>query len=118
LEFQGDETWACYCHCDDWRRNCGAPVVAFIGVKLDKFAWTGKAPRHYVSSKGVKRHFCDNCGSPMGFEADHNEGEIHVYAASLAHPEIFEPKFHVHAEENLPWLRIEDALPRHDKSIT
>lgn len=54
----------------------------------------------------------------MGFEADHNEGEIHVYAASLAHPEIFEPKFHVHAEENLPWLRIEDALPRHDKSIT
>lgn len=27
-EFTGAAAWQCYCHCDDCRRNCAAPVVA------------------------------------------------------------------------------------------
>ncbi len=49
----------------------------------------------------------------MAFQAEHYEGEIHVYAASLQNPGMFEPAFHVHTDEQLPWLKLQDNLPRH-----
>lgn len=112
-EYKGDQTWACYCHCDDCRRNCAAPVVAFIGVRLDDFKWTGDTPKFYASSKAVKRHFCETCGTPMAFQAEHYTGEIHLYAASLEDPNSFTPKFHVHTSEKLDWLDITDDLPKY-----
>lgn len=112
----GSPTWACYCHCDDCRRQCGAPIVAFIGLRLSDFSWNG-ARSTFSSSPGVTRHFCPTCGSPMAFQADHYPGEIHVYAAQLENPEAFAPEFHVHYEERLHWLGVaDDDLPKHPRS--
>ncbi|MEM8836769.1 MAG: GFA family protein [Pseudomonadota bacterium] len=116
-EFEGPITWACYCHCDDCRRNCSAPLVAWLGVPIVNFKWTGAAPKTLESSKGVKRHFCATCGSPMGFEADHYPGGMHLYAASLDDPADFEPTFHVNYESKLPWLQIEDDLPKYEGTL-
>ena len=115
-EYEGPESWACYCHCDDCRRNCAAPVVSYIGVPLETFRWTGTQPKVYASSPGVQRHFCDTCGTPMAYQAERYAGEIHLYAASLDHPESFEPKFHVHYAERLQWLHIKDDLPKYPGS--
>ncbi|WP_240514075.1 GFA family protein [Paramylibacter kogurei] len=117
-EYSGDETWSCYCHCDDCRRTCGAPVTAFIGVPIDRFRWTGKSPKRYQSSFGVLRHFCETCGSPMAFDAEHYPGEIHLYAASLENPADFKPLFHVHYDSKLPWLHLTDDLPKYPHSKT
>ena len=111
--YSGESTWACYCHCDNCRRNCAAPVVAFIGVRLEDFQWTGNTPGTYNSSPGVNRFFCSTCGTPMAFQAEHYPGEIHVYAASLENPEDFKPDFHVHSSEKLSWLSLNDDLPKH-----
>ena len=115
--FKGEPTWSCYCHCDDCRRNCGAPVVAWLGVPLENFEWTGVTPRVFESSKGVYRHFCGTCGSPIGFEADHYPGGMHLYAASLEHPEDFTPTFHVNAKSQLPWLHLEDGLEEFESTL-
>lgn len=116
-EFEGEISWACYCHCDDCRRNCGAPVVAWLGVPARYFRWSAEAPKTIVSSKGVKRHFCGTCGSPMGFEADHYPGGMHLYAASLDDPADFEPTFHVNYLRKLPWLQMDDDLPKYDGTL-
>ncbi|MEM7216454.1 MAG: GFA family protein [Pseudomonadota bacterium] len=116
-EFAGEVTWACYCHCDDCRRNCSAPVVAWLGVPIRNFKWTGSAPKTLESSKGVFRHFCDSCGAPMGFEADHYAGGMHLYAASMEKPEEFEPTFHVNFQSKLPWLQMHDDLPKYDSTL-
>lgn len=110
--YEGAETWACYCHCDDCRRNCAAPVTAYIGVPLARFEWTGAAPSGYSASPGVTRLFCATCGTPMAFQAERYAGEIHLYAASMDDPTRFTPQFHVHYAERLPWLHIDDDLPR------
>ena len=110
--FEGEPTWSCFCHCDDCRRNCAAPVVAFLGVPVARFVWKAE-PEVYESSPGVRRLFCGRCGTPMAFEADRYAGEIHLYAASLEEPEDFAPRFHVHHDEALPWLHLADDLPRH-----
>ena len=39
--FEGEVSWCCYCHCDDCRRNCGAPVVAWLGVPLKTLSGPG-----------------------------------------------------------------------------
>ena len=115
--FEGEVTWGCYCHCDDCRRNCAVPVVAWLGVPLKNFRWTGAAPKTIESSKGVFRHFCDTCGSPLGFEADHYAGGMHLYAASMEHPEEFEPTFHVNYQAKLPWLQMNDDLVKYDGTL-
>lgn len=115
-EFTGTPTWACHCHCNDCRRNCSAPITSFIGVPLAHFRWVGRSPKSYASTSGVQRLFCDHCGTPMAFQAEHYAGEIHVYAASLDHPETFEPAFHVHYADKLPWLHISDDLPKYPDS--
>lgn len=116
--FEGPLTWACYCHCADCRRNCASPVTAFLGTPLSGFSWTGQAPKAFASSPGVIRHFCDTCGTPMAFQADHYPGEIHLYAATLSDPAAFTPAFHVHHDSHLPWLHMADALPRYPRSKT
>ena len=116
-EYEGEVTWACYCHCDDCRRNCAAPVVAWLGVPLKNFQWLGEAPKTRESSKGVKRHFCETCGSPMGFEADHYPGGMHLYAASLEDPGGFAPTFHVNWQSKLTWLQMTDGLPKFEVTL-
>ena len=115
--YEGEVTWACYCHCDDCRRNCAAPLVAWLGVPARNFRWLGEAPKTLESSKGVRRHFCGTCGSPMGFEADHYPGGMHLYAASLEDPDDFEPAFHVNYGSKLPWLQINDDLPKYEGTL-
>lgn len=117
FEFHGEVAWACYCHCDDCRRNCAAPVVAWLGVPIRNFNWTGAAPKTIESSKGVRRHFCGDCGSPIGFEADHYAGGMHLYAASLENPAEFQPTFHVNYQSKLPWLEINDDLPKYEGTL-
>jgi len=116
-EFRGEITWACYCHCDDCRRNCSAPVVAWLGVPLKNFNWSGTPPKEYESSEGVRRYFCDTCGSPMGFEAEHYAGSMHLYAASLDNPKSFEPTFHVNYASKLAWLELHDELTKYDSTL-
>ena len=115
--FSGEVTWACYCHCDDCRRNCAAPVVAWLGVPARHFSWNGDVPETLESSECVYRHFCRTCGSPLGFEADHYRGGMHLYAASLEKPEEFAPSFHVDHQSKLPWLQMNDDLPKYDGTL-
>ena len=59
---------------------------------------------------GRQEVFRDNCGTPVGFQAEHYEGEIALSAANLAEPAEFQPQFNVHHQSNLSWLAIDDNL--------
>lgn len=114
---EGAPDWGCYCHCDDCRRNCAAPVVAWLGVELGRFRWTGQPPKTRESTPGVFRHFCANCGTPLGFEARHYPDSMQLYAASLADPAAFRPQFHVNIQDKLPWLSLADDLPKYHGTL-
>ena len=116
-EFAGEKTWSCYCHCDDCRRNCAAPIIAWLGVPLKRFKWVGQVPKTYQSSNGVYRLFCDTCGSQLGFEADHFSGGMNLYAASLENHSDFTPTFHVNYQSKLPWLEMHAELTKHSGKL-
>ncbi len=108
--------WSCYCHCEDCRRSTGSVAAAFIGIDREAFEWTGDIPKIYNSSKGVRRHFCPTCGTPMAFDADHYDTEIHLYTGTLDHPEDAPATFSVYAGEKLPWVHLDEGLKAYSKS--
>jgi hypothetical protein len=112
FEADGAPLWSCFCHCESCRRNTSAPVTAFLGFRRTDVRFTGKPLRRFHSSPGVTRSFCADCGTPLAFEGERWPDEIHLYAASLAEPETFRPQGHVHWCEKLPWLLIDDDLPK------
>jgi hypothetical protein len=116
FEYDGVENWSALCHCESCRRQTASPFTAFVGVPNGTWRWLGDNPKFYQSSSGVKRYFCATCGAPMAFQGDKWPDEIHFYAALLDDPLDFVPQDHVHYDERLLWLKIDDDLPKHRKS--
>lgn len=115
FEYSGEENWRAHCHCESCRRQTSSPFTTFMGVPNGAWRFTGVEPKVYASSPGVRRLFCGTCGAPVAFEADRFPNEIHFYAASLDDPTSFEPERHVHADERLPWIHLNDGLPMHPR---
>jgi hypothetical protein len=110
----GDPNWVSHCHCGSCRRNSGAAVATFVSFPLSEFAVTKGALSDYESSPGVMRSFCNKCGSPMTYRSKNMPTEIHVFLGSLENPEEFPAQLQVFCAEKLPWLSIDDQLPKFD----
>ena len=112
----GPVLWGGFCHCGSCRRATSSPVTAFFGVPRNTLNLTGEVGIHESSGGRVKRLFCAQCGSQMSYQADNWPDEAHLYAATLDDPAAFTPEAHYHYAERLPWLAIEDDLPKYAAS--
>lgn len=113
----GKPIYVFHCHCEECRRNMGAAVATFACFRMrDTFRWTRKVPRVFRSSPGVRRSFCDRCGTPMAYEADRYPDEIHLSIGAFDDPGALPPEFHVHSKHRVSWFDTADALPRHNGS--
>jgi hypothetical protein len=110
----GEPLWSAHCHCSSCRRNTGSSVATFVGFNRATFALTEGAMAEYRSSPNVTRYFCRNCGTPVAYRNENAPEEIHLFLGTLDHPENYPAKIHVHFQERLPWLTIEDAAKRYD----
>ena len=112
FQYTGAPNWTLHCHCESCRRATSSPITTWISVPRSAFAFTKGAPRYFHSSPGVRRGFCENCGSPLTYENERVEGEIHIYAVSLLDANYASPSCHVFVNEQLPWFEALDDLPR------
>ena len=115
-EVKGAPSWIAYCHCESCRRHTGAPVSPFVGATRTQLSYSGEVPLGYTSSPGVTRSACPHCGTPIAYETERRPEDVDLYLGTLDEPERFVPTFHVHCAEQLPWLHIDDDLPRHARS--
>jgi len=69
-------------------------------------------PVRFESSPQVHRSFCGKCGSPITYESARWADEVHINMGTLDRPQDFQPTFHVHVAEQIPWLHMNDDLPR------
>lgn len=112
FEAHGKPLWIAHCHCRSCRRNTGSAFATFVGYRQEQVRIVEGTRQTYVSSPGVARSFCGTCGTPLSYAAERYPGEIHLYVSTLDRPEVFEPGAHVHVGEQLPWLHLDDGLPR------
>ena len=112
----GPVLWAGHCHCDSCRRATSSPFTSFFGVPRDGVTWAGEMAERVTSGGRVRRRFCAKCGSQMTYQYTGWPTETHLYAATLDNPGDFEPKAHFHYAEKLPWVAVEDDLPKYPGS--
>jgi hypothetical protein len=111
--FCGPPEWVVHCHCDSCRRQVSSPIATFVGVLRKNFRFTAGSPKSYVSSPGVARSFCPDCGSPIAYEAERLPDEIHLFHGTLDEPGRLAPTAHVFGEEQVSWFEVDDELPRY-----
>jgi hypothetical protein len=114
LEISGQPLWIEHCHCESCRRHTGSMMSTFVGYRPDQVDYTSARPASLTTDDGITRCFCGQCGSPVSYEPDRRENEIHLYLGILDEPDKFHPEDHVHYEEKVTWLEIKDKLPRYD----
>jgi hypothetical protein len=115
LEASAEPHHVSYCHCGDCRRASGAPVSVFVGFLINQVAFTGKALKMYENGP-VTRSFCGICGSPIAYVDERLEDDIYFMLGAMDMPARFSPTQHAYVSEQLAFLHMTDALPRHPKS--
>ncbi len=103
-----------YCHCTICRRTSGAPVIAWANTPRDGFRVTLGASRFVQSSAEFRRAFCADCGTLMWTEGidPARWSYVSVHHGTIDGCERIEPAIHICHGDRLPWLHIDDALPR------
>ncbi len=102
-----------YCHCTQCQKCSGAPVVAWMDVKIKQVKWEKESPTEYASSDDVRRGFCSTCGSTLTYRDERHRDLLTFTISSLDEPNIVSPTYHIFTANALDWLTIDDDFPRH-----
>ncbi|MFO6464770.1 GFA family protein [Jannaschia sp. KMU-145] len=101
-----------WCHCCDCRRWTGAPQPAFAAFAPETLHLAPDTLRPFEAVAGVARWTCPTCGSPLAARFDYLPGQVWVPLGVLDQAETLVPASHSHADAALPWLHLDDGLPR------
>ena len=107
-----DPVRAVSCHCGMCRRVSGAAFLTFVHFPREPFVWTMGEPLRYRSSPEAEHGFCRECGATLTMHETVLEDRVQVCLGSLDRAGDVRPDDHVWTEDQLPWLLIEDDLPR------
>ncbi len=100
-----------YCHCRMCQRWSGSAMVVAAKFPREAVTFTQGQPNFYKSSDFGERAFCTNCGTPIVFRYVGLD-TIYISVGTLDHPEDAPPTIHTCIESKVPWLHIDDDLPR------
>jgi hypothetical protein len=107
-----DPIRAVNCHCGMCRRASGAAFLTHVHFPIGAFTWSQGYPTRYRSSSEAERGFCNRCGSTLTMHETVLDDRVQVTLGSLDRPDNVRPDDHVWTGSQLPWLRIDDDLPR------
>ena len=105
-----------YCHCADCRRATGAPVTAFAAFALDSVTLTGGPVSRAHLTDGVERWFCTGCGSPLKAWFAYLPDQVYLPLGVLDQAPDMAPRHHCYVQDAMPWIHVDDGLPRSDDS--
>ncbi len=114
-EVRGAPVYVFHCHCSMCRRAGGAAFQTWAGLEADAVTVTQGTPQSYRSSSFARRSFCGRCGGQLFYHYTGAQSPaLWVSAGTLDHPERVTPDRHVFADDRVPWVHMEDGLPRTD----
>lgn len=100
-----------YCHCHICQQAHGAPMVAWVTLPPDQFAYTQGHAHVYSSSETAQREFCPVCGSPVLFRSLISP-VVGIPVTSLDTPDVLHPQCHVWTSSRRIWMPDHDGLPQ------
>ena len=103
-----------YCHCRYCQLALGSPLGISVIYKKLAIRFVGVEPKKFKSSEIAERGFCGKCGTSI-YNTHYAPDEADYYAIRIGAmdcPADFPPQWHYGIESQLPWLDINDDLPR------
>lgn len=85
--------------------------MSWASFRPAAFQFTRGEPGAY-RYEGRVRTFCAACGTSLTFRQESLD-EIDVTLASLDDPSLLVPEDHIWTEDQLPWVKLADGLPKH-----
>ena len=101
-----------YRHCRKCQKWTGNLFYSLAIFRSAVFRITQGEPRFYNTSDWVERGFCANCGTQVCDRQVKGSDLVGAAIGSLDHPEDWPPDAHWGVESQIPWLNIDDDLPR------
>ncbi len=111
---RGEPTYSAHCHCRSCRRAVGAGFVTWSGVKPENLEVTKGQITIYESSPGVRRGFCQKCGTSLTYTGD-DWTDVGVLSATLDDPGVAKPTTNVYLEHQLPWVVLDEKLRKYTR---
>ena len=112
--FDGEPRLQAVCHCHMCQRASGSAFMPLLFVDKDALTVIRGEPRAFQSSATLIRHFCPKCGSPVFVERTSSD-RYGILVGALDDPSFYEPTMHICYEAHQGWLKLADALPRHEE---
>ena len=106
-----------WCHCRTCQLNSGSPAMVFATVRFADYRYESgeTAVRRVESSSFGHRAFCAACGTPLYTHVEHQPDTLDFSVATLDEPGRVRPGFHIFWSSRIPWLEINDDLPKFDR---
>ena len=112
----GDSKTVTHCHCGMCRKATGGTFVTWAEFPAEDFVFTKGQPIYYKSSRIAERTFCGACGCQFTFRFVEDPGDVSesiwLALGSTDRPGDIEPTHHIFTDNQLPWLHLDDGLPR------
>lgn len=110
----GPFTYSAHCHCRSCQRAVGAGFATFSAVAPENFEVTEGELKIYHSSPGVRRGFCNKCGTSLSYAGD-GWTDIAVLSATLDDPSAAKPATNVYLDHQQPWVVLDQALRKYQR---
>ena len=101
---------ASVCHCRMCQKAFGGFYAPLVFVREGALTWTRGSPKRFQSSNFAARGFCENCGTPLTYEAPDG---VALAIGAFDHPETVAPGVQFGVEGRLPYADAIPALPGH-----
>jgi len=108
-----------HCHCSICRKATGASFATYAHVRSPRFKLVSGEDlisAGYEWMPGHARSFCSRCGSPAPKFVDAT-GMVSLPAGLLDGDPGVRPSMHVFTSSKVPWVDLEDDLPKHEKWV-
>ncbi|MCJ9753595.1 GFA family protein [Neorhizobium sp. BETTINA12A] len=107
----GDAPDASICHCRMCQKAFGAYYAPLVAASEAELTWTRGQLKYFHSSNHVRRGFCENCGTPMTYEAADG---IAISAGSFDEPGQLPPVVQFGVEGKIGFVDRLHELPERD----
>ena len=106
-----------WCYCRTCQLNSGSPAMVFATAPLTDYRIeAGESAVRRVEPSGFgHRAFCGECGTPLYTHVEHQADTIDFSIATLDEPGRVRPGFHIFWSSRVPWLAMNDDLPKYDR---
>ena len=118
FELAGEPIFACHCHCESCRRAAGAAFVTWVSFPRDGLIMKSGTISEYRSSPGVQRGHCSICGTTLTYSSAKRPDEIDIAFSTLDDTTGIEPEAHIWVQDMVPWLVVNDGLPRFGTTVS